>query len=228
MFNPEQLLKQMVGGALGGAFGGKRKTGRGIGGGGLGAALGGNKAALGLGLLGVAIAAYDHYAKSNPSAPAAATTPPPTPVPPAARLTPSPAPPPPPPPSAANAPTRAQPMLDLHKQEAALMVRAMIAAASADGSIDAEERARIVERARQAGDDADTLAYLEAEMARPATRDELVAQTPRSLAEAVFAASVLGMTPDTDIERDYLGGLASQLGISPARSAEIVSSLGHD
>lgn len=221
MFDPERLLRQMVGGSLGGAFGGRRRSS-----GGIGAALGANKAQLGLGLLGVAMAAYDHYSKSqasstsnaNPLLPTGAVTPSPPPtVLPAA---------PPPPPPGPSAPTRAQPMLDLHRQEAALMVRAMIAAAAADGLIDTTERERIVERARAAGDDPDTLGYLEAELARPTTRDELIAQTPRSLAEPVYAASLLAIAVDSDAERSYLDGLARGLGISDDRRGELHAQVG--
>jgi hypothetical protein len=83
MFDPERLLKQMVGGALGNALGGRSRS-RGSSGGGIAGALGGGKAQLGLGLLGVAFAAYEHYSSqqrgATPAAspmPAAAMPPPP-------------------------------------------------------------------------------------------------------------------------------------------------------
>ena len=67
MFNPEALLGQLMGDALSGQLGGrKRKKHRSSG---LGSLLGGSsggmsgatKAKLGLGLLGIAVAAYQHY-----------------------------------------------------------------------------------------------------------------------------------------------------------------------
>ena len=65
MFDPERLLGQMIGGALGGAFGGRGgrrnsafRTGDLAG-----------KAQLGIGLLGIAMAAWEHY--QQPRAPAA-------------------------------------------------------------------------------------------------------------------------------------------------------------
>ncbi len=223
MFDPERLLKQMVGGALGGSFGGGRRSG-----GGFGSALGINKAQVGLGLLGVAMAAYDHYSKqagnavAGPlSAPSAPSTPSAPSAPPAAPPASTPQFSAPPPPPGMSAPTRAQPTLDLHKQEAALMVRAMIAAAAADGLIDETERQRIVERARSAGDDADTLAYLQAELANPATREQLIAQTPRSLAHPVYVACVLAIAVDSESERDYLDGLATGLGINTETRARL-------
>jgi len=214
VFDPERLLKQMVSGTLGGAFGGDRRRDRGI-----GSALGVNKVSVGLGLLGVAMAAYDHYSKQPGQAVAGPTS----------VQMPKSAPPPiapPPPPPGISAPTRAQPMLDLHKQEAALMVRAMIAAAAADGLIDETERQRIVERARSAGDDPDTLSYLETELAHPATREQLIAQTPRSLAHPVYVACVLAIAVDSAAERDYLDGLAAGLGINAETRARLHSEIG--
>jgi uncharacterized membrane protein YebE (DUF533 family) len=218
MFDPERLLRQMVGGGLGGAFGGRSRAR----GGGLGSTLGVSNAKLGLGLLGVAIAAYGHYGKSKgaatPDGAGSAPVPLNAPVPPPAPL--------PPPPPGFSAPTRAQPMLDLHRQEAALMVRAMIAAAAADGLIDAAERNRIVERARAGDDDPDTLSYLEAELANPVTLDQLIAQTPRSLAEPVYAASALAISIDSDAERQYLDRLSSGLGVDAAKRSELHIRLG--
>ncbi len=218
MFDPERLLKQMVGGALGGAFGGAGRGRRGV-----GSALGGNKAAVGLGLLGVAMAAYQHYSKGQTSG---ASTPAPTAAAAVPTMPPVVSPGPPPPPPGMSAPTRAQPMLDLHRQEAALMVRAMIAAAAADGSIDDAERSRILERARAAGDDDETLAYLQTELASPVALGELVAQTPRSLAEPVYAASLLAITLDSAEEHRYLADLADGLAIPKERRAELHAQLG--
>lgn len=220
MFDPERLLQQMVGGALGGAFGGRTRSR-----GGLSSALGGGKAQLGLGLLGVAIAAYGHYSKSQPAAARPASVPAPGLL---ATQSPPPPPPPqtPPPPPPASAPTRAQPMLDLRKQEAALIVRAMIAAAAADGLIDASERAEILRRAQREGDDPDTLSYLEAELARPVDVEQLIAQTPRSLAESVYAASALAIAVDTEAERAYLDRLANGLGIDASLREQLHAQVG--
>jgi uncharacterized membrane protein YebE (DUF533 family) len=223
MFDPERLLRQMVGGALGGALGGRSRSR-----GGLGSVLGGGKAQLGLGLLGVAMAAYEHYGKSpGATTPAVAgTAPPPMPLAGSAAMPPPVPTPPPPPPAAMSAPTRAQPMLDLHKQEAALMVRAMIAASAADGLIDSAERERIVERARGAGDDADTLAFLQTELDNPVSVEQLIAQTPRSWAEQVYSASALAIAVDTEAERTYLQRLGNGLGLDARRQLELQTQLG--
>lgn len=274
MFDPERLLKQMVGSALGGGHKKKRhkydkydkyRQHGGGGSGGLGGALGGllggggshrgsgygsggiggvGKATVGLGLLGVAMAAYEHYkgqqgqqgqqaqqgqpgqhgamppvapggyvAPGHRAAPVSGATPPP-----------------PPPPRAAgpSAPTITAPVLDARQQEAALLVRAMIAAAAADGHIDEQERANIIERARAAGDDADTVAWLHAELNRPLTLDQLIAQTPVTLADEVYAASLLSIEPDHPLEHDYLQRLARALRIDEAQQRQLQAQLGLD
>ena len=63
MFNPEQLLGQLLKSGLGGSLGGGRKRKRG--GSLLGGMSTGTKAQLGMGLVGIAIAAYEHYTKQN-------------------------------------------------------------------------------------------------------------------------------------------------------------------
>mgnify|MGYP005752666113 CR=1 FL=1 len=231
MFDPERLLGQMVSGALGGAVGGKsakrRKSS------GMGNLLGGsgiNKAQVGIGLLGVAMAAWEHYSSQQKAAtPAAQPAAAPSPMPAAAM----PPPPPPPPPSAAVAPaaaqaeaTRSAPMLDVRRQQAVLLIRAMISAAAADGLIDAEERAGILERARNLGDDPETLQFLQAELNAPVDVAELVAQTPRSLSNEVYAAALLAIELDTPQERAWMDGLAQRLGILPDARAELHRQLG--
>lgn len=218
MFDPERLLGQMLGGALGGSIGGRSRRRHG---GGLGQVLsGGAKAQLGLGLLGVAMAAWEHYSAQRPGQPSA----PPAAVP-ALGAQPSVPPPPPPPPPAAAA-TRALPVMDAPRQNALLLVRAMIAAAAADGAIDADERAAIVERARAAGDDADTVQYLHYELAAPLTIEQLVAQTPRSLAADAYAAALLAIDIDTEQERQWLQALAAGLQLPAEQVAQVHRELG--
>src|SRR5688572_22128440 len=56
MFDARRLLGQVLGEAMGGSFGGRQRKARGP-----LAALGVGKAQVGLGLLGLAFAAYEHY-----------------------------------------------------------------------------------------------------------------------------------------------------------------------
>ncbi|MDN2567284.1 tellurite resistance TerB family protein [Aquibium sp. A9E412] len=92
------------------------------------------------------------------------------------------------------------------------LVRAMIAAARADGHIDAAERARIHDRLKVSGIDAEAEAFLMNELERPIDLDEVVAaaQTDAQKVE-LYTASRLAIEPDTRAERGYLDMLAGRL-----------------
>jgi uncharacterized membrane protein YebE (DUF533 family) len=94
------------------------------------------------------------------------------------------------------------------------LIRAMVAAAKADGHIDDDERRRIGEKLSMAGMDSEAGRFLDAEMAKPATLDELVASA-KSDAQKVelYTASRLAITSDTRAERGYLDLLAGRLGL---------------
>jgi uncharacterized membrane protein YebE (DUF533 family) len=222
MFNPEQLLSQLMGDAMSGRLGGgkskhKRSSGLGglLGGGGggpMGGLSGGTKAKLGLGLLGIAVAAYQHYQK--PAAPQpvmGSAMPPPLPA--------SAMPPPPPP---ANPPSPARVEHAMH------LLRAMITAAHADGLIDADEREAILGRARDGGLDAESLQALDAEIRAPLTLEQLTVRTPPSLRAEVYAAALIAVTADTEHERAFLERLAGQLELDAAARADIHAQLGVD
>ena len=208
MFDPERLLGQMLGGSLGDAFGGqrgRRKRSSVFSAGGFG-----GKAQLGLGLLGVAMAAWEHYGQRGAAVtPASAAAMPPPP----------PASSPPPPPSAVK--TRALPVLDEHQQQVVLLIRTMIAAANADGHIDAAERDTILARARDGGLNDETLAWLDAEIARPQTLGQVISNGRRDLAAETYAAAALAITVDTEAERNWLDALAHGLGLDPALRADL-------
>ncbi len=105
---------------------------------------------------------------------------------------------------------------------AVLMIRAMIAAASADGVVDADERARIVGGLQQIGLDADAARFLDAEFARPASPLDLAAQAsgPEAAAE-IYTAARLAIDPDHPAEQRFLASLAEQLAIDPQLVAHI-------
>lgn len=117
-------------------------------------------------------------------------------------------------------------MLDVRRQQAVLLIRSMISAAAADGLIDAEERAGILDRANALGDDAETLQFLRAELNAPVDIAELVAQTPRSLSSEVYAAALLAIELDTPQERAWMDDLANRLGIEAAARSELHRQLG--
>ncbi|MEP0521577.1 MAG: tellurite resistance TerB family protein [Hyphomicrobiales bacterium] len=105
---------------------------------------------------------------------------------------------------------------------ALLVMRSMIAAAKADGHIDADEQAKIFDRLDDLDLDAQDKAFLLSEMRNPASIDQLAneAKTPEMALE-VYAASVLAIDPDTADEKAYLAMLARVLNIEPELAQEV-------
>ncbi len=91
-------------------------------------------------------------------------------------------------------------------------IRAMIAAAAADGRIDAEEQQRIIGGLKQAGFDAEAEEFLANELANPAKIEDLAASVATG-EEAVqlFTAARIAIDLDTQEEHDFLVGLAQAL-----------------
>jgi uncharacterized membrane protein YebE (DUF533 family) len=119
------------------------------------------------------------------------------------------------------------PQQTVSEGDAVLLVRAMVAAANADGRIDADEQQRIEQQLEKAAVTEEERAFVRREMQRPAGVDELAreARTPE-LAQQVYAASLLAMTADTPAERSYLQYLADRLGLSPDEAQAIQRDLG--
>jgi uncharacterized membrane protein YebE (DUF533 family) len=97
------------------------------------------------------------------------------------------------------------------------LVRAMIAAAKADGRIDAEENLRIFARLEAMDLDPQSKAFVFDELSAPLNLDAVVAgaDTPEHAAE-IYAASLVAMDADTPAEKAYLQMLAARLGLEPA------------
>lgn len=97
------------------------------------------------------------------------------------------------------------------------LVQAMIAAAKADGHIDAIERARIMEKLQVSELDREAEAFIEKELADPLDIDALVAaaKTEEQKVE-LYTASRLTIEPDSRAERGYLDLLAGRLGLPDA------------
>jgi uncharacterized membrane protein YebE (DUF533 family) len=102
------------------------------------------------------------------------------------------------------------------------LVRAMIAAAKADGHIDAAERANIMEKVHAVDLGAEAEAFLEKELANPVDIDDLVAaaRTEEQKVE-LYTASRLTIDPDSRAERGYLDLLAGRLGLPDELLAHI-------
>jgi len=91
------------------------------------------------------------------------------------------------------------------------LVRAMIAAARADGKLDAQESQAIFQRIETLDMEADNKALLVEEMGQPVDMDDIVrsAKTPEIAAE-IYVASLLAIDVDTAAEQSYLNMLAAR------------------
>lgn len=94
------------------------------------------------------------------------------------------------------------------------LLRAMIAAAKADGHIDASEQARVFAELDKAELDADDKAFVMDELRAPLDIDAVAkaARTPEEAAE-IYTASLLAIDVDNAAERGYLALLAARLGL---------------
>ena len=95
---------------------------------------------------------------------------------------------------------------------AALMLRAMIQAAKADGGIDEAEKAKILETI---GPDADAsdLAFVQEQLAAPVDAEALARDTPPAQRTQVYAASLMTIRVDTQAEAEYLHALAQAMSL---------------
>lgn len=108
-----------------------------------------------------------------------------------------------------------------------VLIQAMIAAAKADGEVDAEESRRILGKLEEAGASVDERAWVMAELAKPLDVAALIerAREPK-LALEVYAASLMAIDVDTEAERRYLIDLRGQLQIDATAIAQIHETLG--
>lgn len=205
MFDAKKLLGGLMRGNMGG--------GKGF----------GARAGIGLGVLGVAMEAVNHYMKQSGEASATGVTPPPPPPPGGPPLraelsTPGTVAPPPPPPG--GPPPAASP--EPGSEEAVLLIRAMIASAAADGEIDANERETIMGKLESADLSPEERRFIEDELDHPADLETIVQSVASpETARHVYAVSLLAIDLDTDAERHYLKGLASRLKLDAAEQDRI-------
>ncbi len=211
MFNPERLLGGLIRSGM--------RSGGGLGGLGAGGAA--------LGLLGVAMEAFEHYANKGTAASPAPGMPPgpppggatgaPPPPPGAAAAMPPPA----PAPGSVPAPPP-RPPAPAGPANPVLLIRAMIAAANADGVIDEAERSGILGKLQQINLSREEQQFIIDELEAPKSRQEIVAAVDsRQTARQVYIASLLAVEVDTDAERQYLSDLACDLELDAAAVAEI-------
>jgi uncharacterized membrane protein YebE (DUF533 family) len=97
------------------------------------------------------------------------------------------------------------------------LVRAMIAAARADGHIDDSERQRILGKVHEAGVGSEAEAFFQRELANPVDLDAIVASAKTEEQRVqIYTASRLAIEPDSRAERGYLDLLAGRLGLADA------------
>lgn len=102
------------------------------------------------------------------------------------------------------------------------LLRAMIAAAKADGHIDAGEQMKIFARLDGLDLDSEAKAFVMDELRKPLDIDAVVAAaTSPELAVEIYAASVLAIDPGDPAEQAYLAMLASRLKLDPGLKASV-------
>ena len=220
MFNPEKLLGGLI-----------RSSAR-VSRGGVGSLMSGGAA---LGMLGVAMEAVEHF-MNNPQG---AGAPPQAPgVPPPISGSSPPSPPvmdgsstaPPPPPPMPGQPVRVPPpptaVESAGSPDAVLLIRAMIAAANADGVIDQAERNNILERLKAVDLSPEEHGFIAQELLAPADMETIVSGvTSPEMARQVYTVSLMAIDVDTEQERRYMSRLASRLGLEESTVEQIHRSL---
>lgn len=215
MFNPERLLGGLIRSGM------RRNSG-------MGSLLSGGAA---LGLVGVAMEAVEHF-MNRPQTGATSSGAPPVPpgAPPAmgANVPPPPgaarplSPPPPPPPGGAVKSSTATGASGQTSSDAVLLIRAMIAAANADGVIDANERKQILDKLKSEAFSNEDHQFIAHELLSPMSMDAIAAEvTTAEMARQVYLVSLMAIEVDTDEERRYLQDLAGRLGLDSTQVEEI-------
>ncbi len=176
----------------------------------------GNNAAMGMGALGIALAAFEHFTKdsqqqnnsvgsvsqppvqllkSSPTTASVSTAPPP------------------PPGMTANIPPMAPPSAPVVEEKSQdsvlLLIDAMLAAANADGHIDADEELKILRQLKNINSSQEGFTYVQQKIDNPPSLEQICARVDNSdLAQQVYMVSLLAITVDTVEEEDYLKNLA--------------------
>lgn len=101
-------------------------------------------------------------------------------------------------------------------------IRGMIAAAAADGRIDATEQEQMISALSQQGLDAGAEEFLANELNNPASIDDLVAGvTSETESLQLYTSARIAIEPDTSAEQQFLAVLADRLGIAPDLRAHV-------
>lgn len=120
--------------------------------------------------------------------------------------------------------TGGTPVGAMAEEQAKLMIRAMIQAAKADGVIDDEERAKILDHLGDASDE--EIAFVQAELEGPVDIDALAKATGDAFKAQVYSAALMVISVDTEAEKQYLANLAAALGLEAPKVMEIHTAMG--
>lgn len=109
------------------------------------------------------------------------------------------------------------------EQHAALILKAMINAAKADGQIDPGEVKRIVGKLQEDGIQENDQQFLIMELQKPMETEQLIAagRGHQDVAAQIYAASLLAIEVDTPAEKAYLEQLADGLKLAPEVTQQI-------
>ncbi len=111
------------------------------------------------------------------------------------------------------------PQLEAHSRA---MLKALIAAAKADGHMDERERGLVQAELQRIEADGATRAWVEAELARPVEPAEVAAvATGPEMAAEMYLASVLVVDQTSTMERAYLDALARELRLAPSLKTDL-------
>lgn len=110
--------------------------------------------------------------------------------------------------------------------DAVLLIRAMIAAANADGVIDQTERNNILKRLQAVDLSPEEHGFIVQELLAPADLETIVGGvTSPEMAGQVYTVSLMAIDVDTEQERRYMSTLASRLGLDESTVEQIHRSL---
>jgi uncharacterized membrane protein YebE (DUF533 family) len=110
------------------------------------------------------------------------------------------------------------------EDSAKLMIRATIQAAKADGDIDAEERATIMDALKDASPE--EIAFVKAELAAPVDVMALAHDTTDAMKAQVYSTSLMAIRVDHANEVGYLKQLADALGLDRATRDRVHAAMG--
>lgn len=109
-------------------------------------------------------------------------------------------------------------------EQAKILIRAMIAAAKADGQITEDEQSAILQQMGHAGPA--EIDFLRKEFSSPLDVRDIAWSVPMGLEEQAYTISLMAIRLDEQSEATYLGELAHGLRLPPQRCNEIHRKLG--